>query len=434
MTVIDKAWIRKNFSCIDLGDLRLNHRALKVAKACARHPGASLPGKFDKWAEVKGAYRLLDHSKVTHPAIQSTHWQETITQARQSDDPILFIQDGSELLYNNHRYTFGLGPTADSQGNGMMIHTCLATRFAPDFSSEILGLGYQECWVRSHEKKDEKESALWAKSLAKIGVPPKTHHWISIGDRGNDIFTFFKEAKQLGWGFIVRAKHNRHIVVAGEKKRLHTWVRGLTTKSSFPLYLRARGKEFSGEVELRLSWAQATITSSHGELEAPLTYLRVYATGGRKLEWILVTNLSVGSAEDALKIVEMYRARWLIEEYHKALKSGCKLEECQMRYAHRLEALLGFLGIVATRLLACKQCCRLLPMQPATKAVSKEMILIVTRYFKVSSKGLIIREFWRLVARLGGFLARKSDGDPGWQTTWKGFMRLQDMMLGFSLI
>lgn len=187
-------------------------------------------------------------------------------------------------------------------------------------------------------------------------------------------------------------------------------------------------------MELKLSWAQATITNSYGELEDPLTYLRVYSTGRRELEWILVTNLRVENAEDALRIVEMYRARWLIEEYHKALKSGCKIEECQMRYAHRLQALLGFLGIVATKLLASKEFCRLQPMQPAIKVVSKEMIIVVTRYFKISRQGLTAGEFWRLVARLGGFLARKSDGDPGWQTTWKGFMRLQDMMLGFRLI
>lgn len=243
MAVMDKIWIRKNFSRVDLGDLRLNRRTLKVAEACARHPDASLPGKFDKWAAVKGAYRLLDHPEATHPAIQTIHWQETIAQARESNDPILFIQDGSELLYNNHRYTFDLGPTADSQGNGMMIHTCLATRFAPDFSTEVLGLGYQKCWVRSDEKK-EKESTLWARSLEEIGMPPKPHHWISVGDRGNDIFAFFKETKKLDWGFVVRAKHNRHIEVDGEKKRLHSRVRALTAKSSFPIYLRERQRVF----------------------------------------------------------------------------------------------------------------------------------------------------------------------------------------------
>jgi hypothetical protein len=437
MSLMSERWIQQQFSGIQLGDLRLNKRAISIAHACSRYPDASLPNKFDRWADIKGAYRLFDHTDATHGAIQAPHYQVTITAARETDGPVLFIQDGSELLYNSHDYTFGLGPTADAKGNGMMLHTCLAASFSQEaYATQILGLGYQKCWVRKEKQESKKESALWTETLQEIGSPPQPKQWISVGDRGNDIYSFFEEAEKMDWGFVVRAKHDRHIIVDGEKKRLHSWVRALTAKKSFPLYLRARGEEFSGEVELELTWSKATVSTSQGLTSdsCNFTYLRVHASGRRKLEWILVTNLSVETEEEALAVVEMYRKRWLIEEYHKALKTGCRIEWSQMRQAHRLQALLGFLGVIACQLLAFKEYSRLEPMQPASASIPKEMIVMITEYFKIPEKGLTVRDFWRLVARLGGFLARKSDGDPGWQTTWRGFMRFQDMMLGFNLL
>src|SRR5271154_1203823 len=111
MTMLNDEWIQRQFSGIQLGDLRLNRRAVSIAYACSRHPDASLPNKFDRWADIKGAYRLFDHSNATHSAIQAPHYKATITAAKETDSLVLFIQDGSELLYNSHHYTFGLGPT-----------------------------------------------------------------------------------------------------------------------------------------------------------------------------------------------------------------------------------------------------------------------------------------------------------------------------------
>ena len=146
----------------------------------------------------------------------------------------------------------------------------------------------------------------------------------------------------------------------------------------------------------------------------------------------MITNLPVDNEEDALKIVGIYRKRWLIEDYHKAVKTGYRIEDNQLKQASRIFALLGMIAILATQLLAMKEHCRLFPTTPVEEKVSKHWIILIERLLKVKLK--TVRDFWRSLARLGGFIGRKSDGEPGWQTIWKGFKRLQDMLLGAKLL
>ena len=141
--------------------------------------------------------------------------------------------------------------------------------------------------------------------------------------------------------------------------------------------------------------------------------------------------------QDAQRVIEIYRKRWVIEEYHKAVKSGFQLEANQMKYAGRILALLGMIGVLATQLLAIREKCRLDPISEVEKVIPEIWQKLVED--RMRNRGLKIaikttRDFWRYVAQMGGFLERKSDGEPGWQTVWKGFMKLQDMLLGVSVL
>ena len=432
---MDIRWIRKQFTNLNIRDRRLQKRAVIIAEACASRPQASIPNKFSEWAGLKAAYRFFDNPKASHQSIQSQHYNNVLQDARASLETSLFIQDGSELLFNTHKWTHGLGPTSDGDGNGLMFHSCLVAKYHHSKEPEVLGLGYQEAWVRPEEKpKDkEKESAVWLRTLEKMG-PPESR-WITVGDRGNDIYEFLQGADELKWKFIVRARHDRKVVVNGESKRLFPWIRKLAAKCKAPLYLRANGKEFSGEVLLELTWTAAEILPP-GKQEAKetiaATYIRVGCPERPKIEWLLITNLPIANEEDARRAVEIYRRRWLVEDYHKALKTGCRVEENQFKQAHRILALFGLLGVIATKLLAMREVCRLDQLKPAKGAIPPKLILLVEKHLgkTIQTK----REFWRCVAQMGGFIGRKSDGEPGWQTIWKGYQKLSDMMLGISLL
>ena len=430
-------WIYEQFSTIDVGDTRLQKRAVDVALGCAKHPEESLAGRFDKWADLQGTYRFFNNPKITHQALQQPHYDQVLEKARWSEQLVLFIQDGSELLFNSHPWTHGLGPTADSNGNGFMFHSCLVAKYHEDSQeTEILGLGYQEAWVRPEEKSKadkSKESEVWLRTLEKMGRPKA--NWVSVGDRANDIYDFLHNANRLGWKHVVRARHDRNVEIDGKQTRLFSWIRRQTAKCTSTLYVKAKGEEFgSDEMTLEITWIKAKLfppgseSSSAGE---EVTYVRVWCPDKPRLEWLLVTNLPVNNQEGALRIVRIYRRRWLIEDYHKAVKTGFRIEDNQLKQASRILALFGMIGVIATQLLAIRERCRLSPETPVEEKVPKPWITLIERHLKVKLK--TVKDFWRSLARMGGFIGRKSDGEPGWQTIWKGYKRLQDMLAGALL-
>src|ERR1700743_3373334 len=116
-----REWVHRQFANIDTKDARLQKRAVTIAEACAKRPEESLPGRFEDWAGLKGAYRFFSNPKITHQTLQRPHYKETLEKACFSDKLVLFIQDGSELLFNSHKWTYGLGPTTERSGNGLIF-------------------------------------------------------------------------------------------------------------------------------------------------------------------------------------------------------------------------------------------------------------------------------------------------------------------------
>ncbi len=148
------------------------------------------------------------------------------------------------------------------------------------------------------------------------------------------------------------------------------------------------------------------------------------------LEWILFTTLPL-SQYDALEQISWYEHRWLIEEYHKCLKTGCAIEKRQMETTKGLLAMLGFLSVTAVRLLQLRGLARTRPEQLALEAGIEPLFLqLVAARLKREATQLTVGQFWRGVAMIGGFIGRRSDGEPGWQTLWDGWRRLQDMCFG----
>ena len=429
-------WIYEQFSTIDVGDPRLQKRAVDVAIGCAERPEESLAERFDEWADLQEAYRFFSNAKITHQALQQPHYDQVLEKARWSEKLVLFIQDGSELLFNSHPWTHGLGPTADSNGNGLMFHSCLVAEYHEPGETKILGLSYQEAWIRPEKKSvddDSKESEVWLRTLNKAGRPKK--NWVHVGDRANDIHEFLKGAIDSGWNFVVRARHDRQVQINETMKRIFPWIRKQPAKCNFKLDLRAKGARFSGEYTLEVTWTKVKLFSpvkEGSEVVGDVTYIRTWCPKHPELEWVLITNLPVESEEDAIRIVNIYQQRWLIEDYHKAVKTGFRIEDNQLKQASRILALFGMIAVIATQLLAIREHCRLSPTTPVEEKIPKSWITLVERYLRVKLK--TVRDFWHALARMGGFIGRKSDGEPGWQTIWKGYKKLQDMLLGANLL
>jgi hypothetical protein len=160
--------------------------------------------------------------------------------------------------------------------------------------------------------------------------------------------------------------------------------------------------------------------------------MRAWCEEEPDIEWVLFTRARVDSYIEALDIVTIYKHRWLIEEYHKCIKTGCQIEKVQLKTGSRLLVLFGMIGVIATQILQLKTVSRVHPEEPAEKYVSKESIAVLQHIYKIK-KPLTVKEYWRRVAMLAGFMGRKSDGDPGWQKIWAGWMKLKDWCRGMEI-
>jgi hypothetical protein len=453
MTINDfeaEQWAEQQWGQAQLGDARRTTRAVRLGRALAAQPAESLPLQTGSWGQLKAAYRLLNEPDVTHQRLSQSHWQATRDGASApAQGAMLFVQDTSELDFTSHRQTQGLGLIGNGLGRGFLLHSCLTLR-PHCINAQVQGLAAQFVWTR-HEVKKGSESRhqrrhrrtefdLWAETLEAIGAAPPPESgtvWVSVGDRASDVFSYFRRATALGWHCLARVSQNRVIETAqGERARLMDWARRLPRRTAKTLSLRGRGGEPQREVKLAVGWGQLVLQPPQLGPERKSRPVRAWcircweeSATAERLEWILLTTLEVRDEASALERVGWYSSRWVIEEYHKCLKSGCRMEARQLESAQGLMALLGFLSLVAVRLLQLRSLARTAPETEAREVVAAPMVEIVAARVGLNEP-MTVRQFWHGVARLGGFLGRKSDGEPGWQTLWRGWQRLQDMCWG----
>lgn len=433
-------WARLQWGGASLGDKRRTARAVRLGASLLSCSDASLPVQTATWNNLRAAYRLLAEPDVTHLALCSPHWEATRLRARQADmGPVLFVQDLTELDYTSHPCTRDLGFIGDGRTRGMELQTTLCVLPGPE--PELLGMAYSTVWVRGAEPRKEKEKRaardarhketdVWGDSAEAIGIAPSPDsgtRWVSVSDRGSDVFSFLSRALALGWTCLTRSKHDRRIADADEQSdRLHSFARSMAPRGTTSVDLRARPGRAARVARLNLSWSpvglQPPIRTS-GE-PIPAWCIRAWEDAPDGLEWILVSTDPVQDLEDVLEKLGWYRHRWLVEEYHKCLKTGCGMEKRQVSTKQSLQALLGFLGVVSVFLTQFKAqpvpACIPEPLQAALRALRER-------------KELDPRRTLREIAMLGGFLGRKADGEPGWQSVWRGWNRLQDIAIGFEL-
>ncbi|MBA3537844.1 MAG: IS4 family transposase, partial [Tatlockia sp.] len=268
----------------------------------------------------------------------------------------------------------------------------------------------------------------WEQTLTQIGTPQ--NNWVNVGNRGNDIFTFIRFCKNSSWNYVIRAKHNRKIITQNnQQEKLFVWIKSLPQKAVKTITLNQQ------EIELSISWEKIKIsTPKNGFKKSNYEEIEVWCIRcwqeNNNLEWVLLTNIPILSTDEALEKIEWYKSRWLIEEYHKCLKTGCNIEKRQLTTAHGLLSLLALLSIIATKLIELKFLVRNSPEDKARNAIPQLILRMICARFRLSEESVTLRQVWHKIANLGGFIGRKSDGDPGWQTLWKGWLRVLDMVAG----
>lgn len=461
-----ESWAEEHFGDLDLGHEKRNQRAVKIAAACATSPGKSIPQACGSPYDVKATYGFFAHETVTPEELQASHRERTMERLRQPGTYWL-IEDTTEPSWGGKKKRPGLGRIGDkhSQRQGYQLHSTLAVCWPGRAAGglvgrrpavEIIGLADQQAAVRQAAPAGEtrsarlsraRESEVWEVATARLGTAPANAgiRWVRVCDRGADIFDFLQSCQAEGHGYVVRAAQNRALVEDSGAPAGHLFAtaRQQLSLGSFALDLRAREGQAARTAQLCVSTAQVRLRSpwrpGHGRGTLPpqaCTVVRVWEpdppTGVKPLEWILLCDATVTNFAAALEIVLQYATRWLIEEFHKALKTGLGIEKLQLETGAELMAAVALLSIVALRLLHLREVVRLVPDAPAAASGLSQLERDVLAA-KTDRVLTTVQEVALALGRLGGHLNRKSDGLPGWITLWRGYVTLQTLVDGVLL-
>jgi hypothetical protein len=446
-------WCEQQFADCQLGDQRRTKRLLRVAEQVANDPSASFPDQMKSWGDLKAAYRLFDCEDVTFEAIAGPHWRQT--RALQPGR-YLVLADTTEIDFGYHRQIDGLSEIGNGSGRGFLLHNGLLVEAE---SQSVIGVAGQTIHYRKPKPKKEnaaqrfkreRESRVWGDVIDEIGQPGEGVQLVHVCDRGADDFEVFCHLLENNCDWVVRASSlHRHVITpGGETMPLEEYLRGLAVAGSYELSLRARPGQPARSAILEVRFGRLVMPiPKHKSLyvksldpqpiEMSVIWVREIDAPEKvsPIEWVLYTSLPVTNFEEALQAVTDYECRWLVEEYHKALKTGCRVQRRLLRETDRLEAMVGLMSVVSVRLLQLKSVARSDPHRSARSVVP----LLWLQMLKAARKklrrvhDLTIYEFYREVAKLGGFLGRRSDGEPGWITIWRGWEKLNTLVQGAQL-
>lgn len=440
-------WAKQQFGDCQLGDKRRTQRIVKLAEQVAKHPDGSTPEQTSQWADCKAAYRLFDADDVSFDAICQPHWRLTRSQC---EGTWLLIGDTTEIDFGVHRETTGLGPTGNGGGLGFLLHSSLAVNAETD---EIAGLAGADLFHRKPRPKQEtstqkknrpRESEVWGRVIDAVGSAPEATRFIHLFDAGADNYEVFCHLQLQRCGWVIRSGQKHRVVrdLKGNRGSVLETVQQQAVAGTYELKLRSRKNRPTRTATLDVRFVAVKVPRPKqrtpfmkecGIEDVPMWIVEVCEVDAPKgvtpLHWVLLTSEPVRSFKAAWEIIEWYEKRWVIEDYHKCLKTGCRIESRQYATSDRLQRVTGLLSVVAVRLLQLKFLARSNPDCRA-KRVVPEVWMKMLKALRPKSRQTTVSEFFRSLAMLGGFLGRKHDGEPGWITIWRGFQKLNIAIQG----
>ncbi|MGH9541523.1 MAG: IS4 family transposase [Terriglobales bacterium] len=475
------AFGRTHFGAANLADKRRTDRLVKVADQIMAHPAGTLPQKLKNPSDLEALYRLANTPTVTHAAVTASHHALTRQAMADHGGTLLLVHDTTELDYSGLRATQGLGPIGNGTCRGYLCHNSLAVEPA---TRRVLGLANQILHTRRkvprHEtparRRDhpDRESRLWKCGCGACVLPPPgvaapmtATRVIDVCDAGADAFELFDYERANGRWFLIRAGKDRWTglrpprLLGGEEARaaesvklkLYAYTRRLEDLGGRYVSVSAGTNKRNGKnLKLKQTARLAKVRIAAGPValpvpvkprgehaDAPLNCWVVHVRevdpppGQNPLEWVLLTNVPADTLEQAAERVDWYACRATVEEYHKAMKSGCGIEQLQFMTRAALEPMIGLLSIAAVALLQLRQAARRPDAKdtPATTFVPRDSVRVLSAWRLGRPKmDMSVYDFYLALARLGGHQNRKSDGPPGWLTLWRGFNDLQLMLMG----
>jgi hypothetical protein len=441
---------RREFENVTLGDRRLDRRLEAIVARAEKSPSASFPKMVPSVAEREGFYRFVENERVDYEAVIEPHMAATAERCRGAD-VVLVSHDNTWCTYAGDRE--GLGPIAHSNQRGFSAHVSLAV--SADERHAPLGIVNLSTFVRPdtvvartkqaravkreksrRKNREDKESARWMDGVraaeARLGGGGVCIH---VMDQEGDNFAIFADLVEEQLRFVIRGTATRRLDHRG-KRDVNDALDEVTAQAFRSVPVEARRRRRSGHPRRDERIAKLMIRATaivlprpehaqHATKRLHLNVVHVYEAeppaGEEPIAWTLYTTEPIDSPAAVTQIVDHYRARWRIEEFFKALKTGCAFEKRQLTTYSSLRRALALLAPIAWHLLAIRVVARDADEQPASLIVD-EVQLEVLRVLAPGSK-LPARptasDVMRAIAEIGGHI--RQNGEPGWIVLGRGY-------------
>jgi hypothetical protein len=440
--------ITADFDGADFGDRRLAARLTWLGEALAARPDQALPDALLTEAGLEAGYRFLNNERVTPAGILAPHIELTVARSRRAER-VLVLHDTTTFHFNGR----GFGPLRGATlGEGFFGHVALAVDgIAERAPLGVVGLRTFERQERPRgrrkthsERRDDNEMRHWAELFGEVQEVLGDTRAVHVMDRQADSYVLF--STMFGNAdFVVRATHDRIANSDGDRVRDVLAQQPVVLERTVSITARAgtglnrdRHQPARDERTAVLHVTAAAIDlprpcDSKGTPRAttpaaiPLKLVRVYEAdppdGEQPIEWLLWTTLPIDTSDQVEEIVDTYRARWVIEELFKAIKTGCAYEQRRLESAHGLLNMLALTIPVACRLLLLRHLARHAPDAPASRALPRSQLAVLAATPRAAlPKRPTIQDAFCAIARLGGHLRR--NGSPGWQVLTRGYHEL----------
>lgn len=432
------SWSDEEFASLDLGDVRLNRRVSLVAERLGAAPRSSIPKACAGWAEVKAAYRLFDNESVSSQQVLAPHVERTLERMR-AHPVVLCLSDTTVVDFSRHPATTGLGPLSFEYQAGFQLHPVLAV--TPD--RLCLGVLDAQWLVRDPEtlgtsvatKKqrplEEKESHRWPSAFDQVCAQASRMNGtrlVYVADRESDIYELLMKSQPSTVDLLIRSNQDRALENGDS---LHDTIAAAASVGTIEVTVPRADQRPARTAVLTLRCARVTLRppyrKGHTLPSVTVTIIRAQEenppAGSQALDWILLTNRSATTLDEATTLLEWYVCRWQIEIYFRVLKAGCSIESLQLADFGRLQVAIAIYLIIAWRIQFLITQGRDAPDLPCDTLFDTDewkAAWIVAKRTPPPDEPPKLQDMIRIVATLGGFLARTGDGQPGPKTIWTG--------------
>lgn len=444
-------WAKDTFLHTDLGDNRRTLRLVKLASSLANNLGQSLVQSLKSPADIEAAYRFTRNQAIDAQAIAEAGFAATAEHV-QAYDCLLALEDTTSLEFKHRTVRDEMGhTTSNKHSRGMHAHSILL--FSPQ-EQHVVGLIEQERWTRDikgygqnrrHATRnyEDKESYKWerASKAMEQRLGANMRKVISVCDREADIIEYLTYKTNHQQRFIVRSMQSRCIEQGADK--LYQYSESLKPAGQRVVQVRQKGGRKAREAICDVRYAAVSVKMPANKKGEPVSLYYVGCqekNNDKELCWHILTSEPVKSGEDAKRVLGYYEKRWLIEEFHKAWKSGgTQVEALRMQSKDNLEKMVVILAFIAVRLHqlrylglnkkeAEKQSCETILSPLAWK-------LLWSKQEKTKLPKKVPSVYWAYISlgKLAGWYDSKRNGRVGWERLWEGWFMLQTILEGYLL-